>query len=162
MQAFEATSVVDTKNCHIESTGDILRVPVLETYHNVVLKFLHFADWAANNFQFHFLTKQDDDVFLRVDALVAHLRERAKRAPLPPLPRLAPGDRRDAGDGRVAGLQRAEDGLVVEVARRERAGVEQRRRQSPALGPGGLRLGSRRVIRRPRCRLQQLRNANLL
>ena len=70
--------------------------------------------------------------------------------------------RRDAGDGRVAGLQRAEDGLVVEVARRERAGVEQRRRQSPAIGPGDLRLGSRRVLRRPCRRLQELRDANLL
>ena len=51
---------------------------------------------------------------------------------------------------------------MVEVARRQRAGVEQRRRQSPALGLGDLRLGSRRVIRRPRRRLQELRDANLL
>ena len=49
--------------------SDILHVPVEDTYKSMLLKLLHFVDWAVTSANFVFLMKADDDTLLSLHAL---------------------------------------------------------------------------------------------
>ena len=53
--------------------GDI---DVVDSYYNLVQKSSAFMEYAVKNFMFEYLMMIDDDVFLKVDDLVAGLRAR--------------------------------------------------------------------------------------
>eukprot|EP00937_MAST-01D_sp_MAST-1D-sp2_P000566 g566.t1 len=54
--------------------GDVVRVPVLDSYDALIYKLLHFFDWAVVHFEFQFLLRANDDTYVQLDALRRMLR----------------------------------------------------------------------------------------
>jgi hypothetical protein len=50
--------------------SDIIRVPVRDTYINLIYKVLQFFDWATANFNFAYLMRVNDNTFLTLDRLL--------------------------------------------------------------------------------------------
>jgi hypothetical protein len=58
---------------------DLLRVPVRDSYRNVIHKVLHFCSWACQHFEFDFLMKSDDDAFVALPWLLMALAKLSSR-----------------------------------------------------------------------------------
>jgi hypothetical protein len=57
-------------DAELAAHGDIIRVPVADTYTNLIYKVLHFFDWADTNYSFRYLMRVNDNTFLTLDRLL--------------------------------------------------------------------------------------------
>ncbi|XP_046398620.1 beta-1,3-galactosyltransferase 1-like isoform X2 [Ischnura elegans] len=60
--------------------GDIIQEGFVDTYNNLTLKSVMLLKWTAQHCPVaHYIMKTDDDMFVNVGAIVAHLRERVRQ-----------------------------------------------------------------------------------
>jgi hypothetical protein len=85
INATEPPSVEAQLQTELSTHGDLLLLPVEDRYRHVVLKTLHFLDWAVGGGGgviprgFHFLVKTDDDTVLDLGTILPELAARVAR-----------------------------------------------------------------------------------